>query len=288
MDRNEAIKAARNGAIAAVISGTLTLAIVVIAIFSNAEGTLGIWNDPSNFFDIVLIFACAFGMYRKSRAAAVIIFVYFILAKIIMGIEMGKTTGLLTSLIFLYFYGKAIQGTFIYHKIEKAENPDYKPTSKWVYYFGIPGGLLVVTLMIIGIMTMTGVVPSTEVVKGSELSSKEIELLRNEEIVSKNENIEYFYSGGFTSILEAGNILTDQRVIVYQTDEKGQLEIYELYFPDIASVALVEEGSYINPSVYQVNSHRKDAWLKLFLSIENRGDVSFVEALRNKIGSKNP
>ncbi len=71
MDRTEAIKAAKKGAIAAVISGALTLAVVLFALITNAEGDIGLWNAPSNLFDVVLIFICAFGMTRKSRAAAV-------------------------------------------------------------------------------------------------------------------------------------------------------------------------------------------------------------------------
>ncbi len=42
------------------------------------------------------------------------------------------------SLICDPFYGKAIQGAFWFHKIEKAENPDYKTPPKWVYFTGIP------------------------------------------------------------------------------------------------------------------------------------------------------
>jgi hypothetical protein len=42
MDRSEAIKATKNGAIVASISGILTLGIVLVAIFSNSNGAIAL------------------------------------------------------------------------------------------------------------------------------------------------------------------------------------------------------------------------------------------------------
>ena len=63
MNREEAIQATKTGAIAACLSGTITLGTVFYALWSNASGFIGLWNDPVNFIDIVLIFICAFGIY---------------------------------------------------------------------------------------------------------------------------------------------------------------------------------------------------------------------------------
>lgn len=103
MNREEAIKAIKNGAIAAYISGGVTLAFVLFALFSNASGDIGIWNDPFIFFDAALIFVCAYAISRKSRFAAVFLFIYFIFAKIYIGIEVGRMSGVGMGLIFLYF-----------------------------------------------------------------------------------------------------------------------------------------------------------------------------------------
>jgi hypothetical protein len=120
VERSEAIQAAKNGAIAAALSGIVTLGLVIFALYSNSEDDFRIWNDPSNFFDVWLVFLCAFGMYRKSRAAAVVIFVYFIISKIYVGLSLGRIPNLAIGLVFLYFYGKAIQGTFVFHRLERA------------------------------------------------------------------------------------------------------------------------------------------------------------------------
>lgn len=288
MNREEAIKSTKNGAIAACISGVLTLGIVLTAIFSNSSGAISIWNDPSNFIDIAVIFACAYGVYKKSRAAAIILLLYFILSKLIIGIETGKASGIGMAIVFLYFYGKAIQGSFVFHKIEKSENPNYKATPRWVYFTGIPILIIVVGLMGLGLLTMTGTLPSTEVQAGSDVSQRDKDLLISNSILAKGDHIEYFYSGGFSSILEGGSILTDDRVVLYFPDDNKNLEVYEISLDDIASVELIEIGNSMNDSIYKINSHEPDAWLKIALSAENRGDMKFIEALRTKMKIANP
>lgn len=56
MDREDSANAAINGAIAAFISGAFTIVLVIYAIVSDADGTFSLWNDPFNFFDILLFF----------------------------------------------------------------------------------------------------------------------------------------------------------------------------------------------------------------------------------------
>ncbi len=287
MNRLEAIKATKNGAVAACISGVLTLGVFLIAIFTNAKGEIGLWNDPFVIFDVFLIFACAYGIYKKSRFAAVLLFCYFIFSKIVIGIETGSTSGIFVALVFLYFYGKAIQGAFVFHKIKKSENPNYKPTPKWIYFTGIPVLIILAALMGIGLLTMTGTLPSTEVQAGSKVLQRDKDVLISNAVVSEGDHIEYFYSVGFTSILEGGSILTDDRVILYLPDENKELEVYEIYFNDIASVELIEMGNAMNDSIYKVSSHEPDAWLQIALSTENSGDVKFIEALRSNLARTN-
>ncbi len=283
MDKEQAIKASKAGAIAAFISGGLTTAAVLFAMLTNAKGSLGLWNDPAMFFDIVLMVGCAVGMLRYSRSAAIVICVYFILSKIVIGFETGKITGIGMGLVFVYYFGRAIQGTFVYQKINKEQNPDYRCAPKWMYYVGIPSGLLVLLVVGFGILTMSGVFPSTEVSAGSKMRQKDRSFFLDTGLVQPKEDIRYFYSHGFLSILEDGNVLTDQRVIRYVRDNTKGLKVYEFMFDEIAQVKLIEQGNAINPSIYEVRSFRKDAWVRLSLSTEGGGDVAFIEALRNDI-----
>jgi hypothetical protein len=288
MTRDEAIKASRNGAIAAFISGALTLIVALLAIAINAQGEFAFLNDPAMLFDAVLIFICAFGMLRQSRFAAVFIFIYFILSKIIISIEMGPSAGgLIVGLIFLYFFGKAIQGSFAFHKIEKSENPDYKAPSKIVIAIGVTVSVIFFAAVILGTMTMTDMFPSTDVLEKGRISADTIYKLKATGIVEEGDEIEYFYSDAPTDILDAGNMLTSTRVITYYTDENDELLIYELFFSEITSVSLEQEGNYLNDSIYRVSTQDNDRWISIVLSTEARGDVKFVEALRKKIRLNN-
>lgn len=283
MDKKEAVKATRNGAIAALISATFTVAIVLIAIASDSGGKLALWNDPWNFLDVILILGCAYGMYRKSRTAALLIFFYFIVSKIFIFMETQSFRGIGMALIFLYFYGKAAQGAFVYHKLEKAENPDYQAATKWTYILGVPFVLVATVLIAFAMMSITGITPSTRVQSAGEIKSDDIATLVNHGIVSSGDKVEYFYSQGLSSVLESGNILTDDRVILYFTDENAELQIYEIFVNEITDVSMETQGDSFSDSVYKISTENPERWLKLFLSVEQKGDRKFVEALQRKV-----
>lgn len=285
MTIEEAIKACKNGAIAAFISGGLTLLLVIFAIMSEAEGDLSLWNDPLNFIDVIILLACAVGMLRRSRAAAVTVFIYFILAKIGIAMETGNYRGILLSLIFLYFYGRAIQGSFTYHKIRKSEDPEYRAAPRWAYFVGIPFVVLFFVLVGFGLLTETDVVPATDVVVGSEVPDGDRSLLIENGILFEDEKIDYFYSYGLASVLEGGSILTERSVIMYYRDEDDRVQIYEMEFADVKSVDLIEAGGFLSDSVYRVSGFEEDVWLNISLSTEGGGDVTFIRALRRKVAT---
>ena len=56
MDIRETVKASKNGATAAFISGGLTTLVFLYATGANTQGTLKFWNDPTIIVDIILIF----------------------------------------------------------------------------------------------------------------------------------------------------------------------------------------------------------------------------------------
>jgi hypothetical protein len=283
MNKSEAIKATKNGAIAACISGVITIGLTLIAMSRDMSGKLAIFNDPAIFIDVVFIFACAFGVYKKSRVAAVLLFVYFIVSKIIIALETHSSGGFGVALVFLYFYGKAIQGSFVFHKLEKEENPDYKATTKWSYIIGIPAVLVMVLTIAIALMSTTGVMPSTRVQTGSEMRNEDISILKAQGIIYAEDTVEYFYAQGLSSILEGGNILTQDRVIVYINSEEEGLKAYALPINEITDVVLESQGGSFSTSEYKVNTRDPDRWLKLSLSGEQKGDRQFVRALRAKL-----
>jgi len=100
------------------VAGELTLLVVMVGL---ARGDLlGDLIDAYSLLDVGLIFALAFGIYKKSRAAAVVMFLYYALSKILIMAQTGQPSGLLVTLIFLYYFARAALGTFDYHKTLKA------------------------------------------------------------------------------------------------------------------------------------------------------------------------
>jgi hypothetical protein len=285
--REKSIKASKQGAIAAFISCGVTLVFLFFSLQSGeTEGIMGLFNDPTIFLDVVLVFVCALGLLRYSRTAAITVFLWFLVGKTLFYIELGKLPGIL-SFVFLYFYWNAIIGTISYHKIEKEENPEYKQAPKWIYYLGVPCLIGLFLMVIFGLMTMTDFLPSTEITKGEKFSNKNRALLIENGLVLPDEQIEYYYSGGFLSILEMGNVLTDKRVIVYAEDEDKKLQIYEMYYADIVDIKKNEDGDYITDSIYTVTSNN-GGWLKLNLSVEGGGDMKFIKALKDRIDQSQP
>ncbi|GAB6263574.1 hypothetical protein L4174_023205 [Photobacterium sp. CCB-ST2H9] len=284
MNKNEAIRATKNGAIAALISAFISLVVILIAINTNAEGKLAIMNDPANFFDVGLILVFALGVYKKSRIASVLVLVHFIVSKLIISIETQSVNGLWISFVFLYFYGKAIKGAFVYHKLDKENNPDYKETPKWIYVISIPS--VVVFILILGFVLMStfGFIPSTRVQSNQEISKNDISILRQNGIVNDDDKVEFFYSQGFLSIMESGNVLTQDRVILYLTDENESVLVYEIPLSEITSVEMELQGDIFTESIYKVNTEDPDHWIKLFLSVEQNGDQKFINALQDRLG----
>ena len=91
-------------------------------------------------------------------------------------------------------------------------------------------------------MSTTGVVPSTRVLAYDEINQTDIQTLQESNIVLSSDEVAYFYSQGLSSILESGNVLTQDRVILYLTDESNELQVYELFFNEISDVVIEEKG----------------------------------------------
>ncbi|MEL7023950.1 MAG: hypothetical protein AAGL69_09410 [Pseudomonadota bacterium] len=287
MTKDEAISATRIGAIAACVSAGISSVVAGIAILTDAGGELAVFNDPLYVVDVVFLLLLAFGMYRKSRTAAVLAFVYFLASKAILATDSGQLSGLPLSLLFLYFFGNAARGAFVFHRLERADNPSYRPTSKLKAAVMVVGSIVIVGLSGLALLTTTGVLASTRVLSGSEMSSSDIERLQEAGIVDRDEQIQFFYADSLT-LLASGNVLTDRRVVAYHTLENGEREVFPVRFEHIVSVELEEPGGSMSDSIYRIEQEDPDNWVRLFLSTEQKGDEAFIAALRQRIESEKP
>ena len=111
----EVLQKIRNAWIACLISLAMTLLLTVIAISGSSIAGYSAWQ----LLDVALVAGLAFGIYRKSRACAVVMFIYFLISKILVVVETGQASGLVMGVVFLYFYWQGVVGTFAYHRLMK-------------------------------------------------------------------------------------------------------------------------------------------------------------------------
>jgi hypothetical protein len=145
---------------------------------------------------------------------------------------------------------------------------------KWVYFTGVPALIILAALIGVGLMTITGAIPSTEVQAGENVLQSDKDALITNGVISEGDTLKYLYSVGFTSVLEGGSALTSDRVIFYMSDENKELQVYVIYFNDISFIELIEMGDFM------------DAWIQVALSRESRGDIKFIESLRSMISGE--
>jgi len=108
----EILKKIRTGWIAGLVSTGFTLLFVLMALAGIKMLGFSAWE----LVDVALMAGLTFGVYKKSRVCAVLLFIYFIIAKIILIAGSGQSSGIWMALAFIYCYGMGVAGTFQYHK----------------------------------------------------------------------------------------------------------------------------------------------------------------------------
>jgi len=198
------------------------------------------------------------------------------------------STANIVTLFVIYIYARAVYGTFVYRKFIREENPD-KKSSKWWLVPVVPVVLVIGMVLLYSVSSVVGFVPSTVVLAGSEIRDGDVKKLREQSIITDKEKVTHFYSEGLFSILEGGNVLTEDRVITYYRDDADELQVVGIPLSEVARVELVTQGDAMSESVYKVHSSR-GRWISLYLSTEQKGDIPFVNELRDNItvkGQKN-
>ncbi|MFM1651943.1 hypothetical protein ACI7RC_07560 [Brevibacillus sp. B_LB10_24] len=97
----------------------VSVGITVIGILlGTAGGFTFMAVDPTVFLDILLILGLAYGVYRRSRICAVVLFLFFVSSKLVMLLADGRAVlSVVPSLVIWgYFYLQGVRGTFAYHR----------------------------------------------------------------------------------------------------------------------------------------------------------------------------
>ncbi len=106
----------RTAWIAATISAGMTLILSLVMAAGEMENPLfNLWN----LIDVFLILMLAFGIAKRNRVCATIMFLYFVLSKIWLGIETGQFHGGILAIIFMIVFFRGMLGTFQFHQWKK-------------------------------------------------------------------------------------------------------------------------------------------------------------------------
>jgi hypothetical protein len=280
MNKVEAIKASRHGAICASLSTVINIVLFLIAKNTNATGALINYSDPGTIFFVAPVgMLSAYWMYRNSRVTAVAI---LYCASVTVLMAPLTTVELVWGLACIYFYGRAAQGAFAFHKLERLENPDYKATDKWAYIIFIP--LVIVSTLGLGIIVLekSGTMLPPRVLAKDEIHPKWISTLISHGHIGTNDSVDYFYSSDPFSVLNGSYIMTQDELLVNHLNEAQELLMFALSLSDITEVEMVTPGDAVNLSVHIVHTEDPDIYFILSLPTDRQGDQKFVDALRKK------
>lgn len=102
----------RDAWICATASGVITLVATLIGMAKDAGAA---WQ----LLDVAIILGLAYGIYRRSRACAVLMLVYWIGAKAYEIAETGRFSGWILAVLFAAAFAYGIKGTFAYHRLRR-------------------------------------------------------------------------------------------------------------------------------------------------------------------------
>ena len=111
----EVSKMIRGACLAGVVSCAITLVVTLVSIAGNPM--LGF--NAASFIDVGLIVALTFGIWRRSRACAVLMLIYFLISKFLLLRQGFNPVGIVIAVGFAWLYVQGVRGTFEYHRLRR-------------------------------------------------------------------------------------------------------------------------------------------------------------------------
>lgn len=118
-DLSQAQRSIRAAWICSLLSGGLTLA-VTLAAMNSPEVALKTGFSAWNWLDAGLVFGLAWGIFRKNRVCATVMFGYFIFSKVVqIAAGVASPGALVVGILFAWVYFNGIRGTFTHYKMKQ-------------------------------------------------------------------------------------------------------------------------------------------------------------------------
>ncbi len=145
----------------------------------------------------------------------------------------------------------------------------------WSYLTLVVGGSLA------GLAVIAAFAPPTRALRDSEIPSSYQTALLEAGVLEPDEQIQFFYSAGFFSILEDGNLLTQKRVISYET-AGGELLVASSPYSEIRELDVAYSDSFLEDTIITISTSSGDEFI-LFVSTEDGRDKEFVSVLESRL-----
>lgn len=151
----------------------------------------------------------------------------------------------------------------------------FHPSNLIAYLLGGPAFAIVA-------LSAIGFIPSTVVITEDEMWDRDIEYLRENEILGPDEEIAYFYSEGAWSIAEGGQFFSDQFVTSYSQDlETGEIYLDYVEFSRISDIDVAWAETWLDMTIVTITTD-DDYQFELWLPPEEEGDQDFVAELKQR------
>jgi hypothetical protein len=287
LNLEEAKGVCKKASIAVFVSLVITLLLIWFKEYLNKDSLFYVFVGEYKSIDLLLFALLGFSLLKFSRTGALLLVINWISSKIyfLYFIPLNYTglrVFLITSLIFLYFFWRGLEGSFRYHRLRLEGDQNYRSHSKRSYFLWSPIVVVVMLSSLILVLQSVSIIKHMTVVNGDRLSSRDSAFLVEQGIVTPNEKIDFFYSDGIMSILEDGNLLTNMRLISY---EKGE-EDYEIYAEEIEKVSgfrVYKSERFFENTIVEIKTSDGSAF-HLFLANDSNGDERFILELKRRLG----
>ena len=151
----------------------------------------------------------------------------------------------------------------------------FRPSNLAAYLLGGPLFLFVA-------LSAIGFLPSTAVVTEAAMWDRDIEYLRDNDILGPDEKIAYFYSEGAWSIAAGGQFFSDKFVTSYSQDlDTGEIYLDYVEFSRIDDIDVVWAETWLDITIVTITTD-DDYEFELWLSAEAEGDRKFVTELKKR------
>ena len=162
------------------------------------------------------------------------------------------------------------------------------PTRGVPWLWLVAGGCALIGLvglvLLVGLFYLGAKGPNTDVYAGNEVPGRFLDTMRELGALEPDERIDYFYSDAVSDIRDGFCFVSDRRVVTFKGDGGAQA-LTSVRFDEIADVQLDREESFWVDS--QITLKLTDGQVVAFpLSSEHKGDVRFLETVRERIGSE--